>query len=84
MYKREELENQAIERCGKLLAYDTFEYNNVECVVLSDAERCYIQGYNDAIDRAYEWIENRFAPDGSIIPTYASLMADFRKAMKGE
>lgn len=34
------------------------------------------------IKKACEWLENRFAPDGSIIPTYASLIQDFRKTME--
>ncbi len=36
------------------------------------------------IDKAYEWWENYFAPDGSIVPENVGLLRDFKKAMKGE
>lgn len=36
------------------------------------------------IDKAYEWWENYFAPDGSIIPERIGLLQNFKKAMEGE
>lgn len=36
------------------------------------------------IDKAYEWLENLFAPDGSIVPENIRLLQDFKKAMEGE
>lgn len=51
------LEEKAIERVEELLKDDIFE-----CIVVSDAERCYIEGYKDAqketMDRACEWLKN--------------------------
>ena len=82
-----QLERQAIEACGKLLIDEIFEYNDVECVVLSDAERCYIQGYKDAIDKACEWLEG-YRQDTSDGTGYISgivndkTIEEFRKAMK--
>lgn len=53
----DKLEEKAIERVEELLKDDIFE-----CVVLSDAEKCYIQGYKDAqketIDKVCEWLNN--------------------------
>lgn len=53
----DKLEEKAIERVGELLKDDIFE-----CVVVSDAERCYIEGYKDAqketIDKVIEWLDN--------------------------
>lgn len=53
----DKLEEKAIERVEELLKDDIFE-----CVVVSDAERCYIEGYKDAqketIDKVCEWLNN--------------------------
>lgn len=53
----DKLEEKAIERVGELLKDEIFE-----CVVVSDAERCYIEGYKDAqketIDKVCEWLDN--------------------------
>ena len=40
------------------------------------------QGKKEMLDKTCEWLENRLAPDGSIAPTYASLIHDFKKAME--
>ena len=52
-----QLELSAVEQCSKLLVDDTFVY----------AERCYIQGYKDAIENACEWLKNyrQDTPDGT-------------------
>ena len=83
-----QLELNAIEQCGKLLIDETFVYDDVECVVLSDAERCYIQGYKDAIENACEWLKNyrQDTPDG--LGYIAGIVndktiEDFRKIMYG-
>jgi hypothetical protein len=53
-------EEKVIERVGELLKDDIFE-----CIVVSDAERCYIQGYKDAqketIDKVCKWLEEHLA-----------------------
>lgn len=81
-----QLEYKAIEECGKLLMDETFEYNNVECVVLSDAEKCYIQGYKDAIDKASEWllknIHNYLHGTGGGYWFDEGVVLDLRKAME--
>ena len=43
-------DNKVIERVGEILKDEVFIHEGVECVVLSDAEKCYIQGYKDAIE----------------------------------
>lgn len=51
------LEFESIEECSKFLEGETFIYNDVECVVLSDAEECYVLGYKKAVDKACEWMK---------------------------
>jgi hypothetical protein len=36
------------------------------------------------IKKAVEWLENLFAPDGSIVPENIKLIEDFKNYMKGE
>jgi hypothetical protein len=36
------------------------------------------------IEKAVEWLENLFAPDGSIVPENIKLIEDFKNYMKGE
>lgn len=54
------LEFESIEECSKFLEGETFIYNDAECVVLSDAEKCYVLGYKKAIDKACEYINNHW------------------------
>ena len=61
------LEYLSIGKCAEILKDETFEYNGTECVVVSDAEECYRQGYKDAIDKACEFLKSyrRDYPDGT-------------------
>lgn len=36
------------------------------------------------IDKACEWLESLYAPDGSIAPCHAHIIEDFKNYMKGE
>jgi len=36
------------------------------------------------IKKAVEWLENLFAPDGSIVPENIKLIEDFKNYLKGE
>lgn len=72
-----QLELSAVEQCSKLLVDDTLVY----------AERCYIQGYKDAIEKACEWLKNyrQDTPDG--LGYIAGIVndktiEDFRKIME--
>lgn len=47
----EELDKMAIEECDKLLKDEVFTYNGSECVVLSDAEKCWKLGYCQGIKK---------------------------------
>lgn len=85
------LEFESIEECSKFLEGETFIYNDTECVVLSDAEECYVLGYKKAIEKACEWLkENKDHPFiGCEDPCLSGYLTDefvktFEKAMKGE
>lgn len=47
----EELDKMAIEECDKILKDEIFSYNGAECVVLSDAEKCWKLGYCQGIKK---------------------------------
>jgi len=79
------LEFESIEECSKFLEGETFIYNDAECVVLSDAEECYVLGYKKAVDKACECLMSML-PD--IYLQYMrgtkteDIVRDFRKAME--
>ncbi len=49
----------AIEKVGILLKDETFNYNDLECVVLSDAENCYKEGYKEGYLKAMKEYKNK-------------------------
>ena len=75
------LEFESIEECSKFLEGDTFIYNDVECVVLSGAEECYVLGYKKAIDKAWDWIDYNNRNGGC---NFDGLEEDFKNYMKGD
>lgn len=78
------LEFESIEECSKFLEGETFIYNDAECVILSDAEECYVLGYKKAIEKACEWLESVnldwYQIREGIFST--QLIEDFRKVME--
>lgn len=81
------LEIESIEECSKFLEGETFIYNDTECVVLSDAEECYVLGYKKAIEKACEnfckIICNGHPPRSTCISLGTCReYDDFRKAME--
>ena len=81
------LEFESIEECSKFLEGETFIYNDTECVVLSDAEECYVLGYKKAIEKACEWLKS-YRQDTSDGTGYIAgivndkTVEEFRKAME--
>ena len=56
-----------------------FDYNDAMVTPL-EGDTVYVR--KDAfIEKAVEWLENLFAPDGSIVPENIRLFEDFRKYM---
>lgn len=80
------LEFLSIGKCAEILKDETFEYNGTECVVVSDAEECYRQGYKDATDKACEWLKENsdYYIEHWDEDTWinSKLYEDFRKAME--
>lgn len=80
----DKLEEKAIERVEELLKDAIFD----ECVVVSDAERCYMEGYKDAqketIDKVCEWLNNNLRSYGAhyYFVDQNKLNKDLRKAME--
>ena len=76
-----DLSMKAINRCEEIIGSETFEYEGVECVVFSDAEECYKQGYKDAVNEACEWLYSRQIEDLEV-PNIEKFINDFRQAME--
>lgn len=61
------LEYKAVDRVNELLAGEIMFMENTEVVVLSDAERCYIQGYKDAIEKACKVIKQELSETNAFV-----------------
>lgn len=79
------LEFESIEECSKFLEGETFIYNDAECVVLSDAEECYVLGYKKAIEKACKLLKCKYDDIGLQWMrgvNVSDVIKDFRKAME--
>lgn len=86
----EDLEDKAIDECSKLLKGETFVCNGVECVVLSDAERCYKEGYKAGAnwqkellsDKACKWFYEQLFEGTMECKNIEALITDFKIKME--
>ena len=83
------LEQKAIENVDKILKDEIFYFNDTACVVLSDAEQCYIQGLVDIdkacewlIDHVYEYLKDVSHFNGTWDIDTSKMIQDFRKAIQ--
>ena len=42
----------------------------------------FVKGWHKAVELCFEWLENLYAPDGSIIPKHKKIISDFKKYME--